>query len=272
MASSDENRRFPEPELSAKKMVPPKEYGLLKAWTWPDGTVISLNTRKGEENLRVHHSSGSYTEIRTNGTVVNFSSNNVLSYQKGGMTLTYDNNADVKGMGHARLSISHDAHIEVAKNASIMVNGMADVHGTGHVKLSAADISLSTTEGSICLAAERDVEIKAKSGRILAHSQNALQLTTGAGDVHVESGGDVVVVANGKDVKVSAAGSIIESAASDILETAGGKIKEKASGTIVNSADDEIKMTSSTKFTTATNLGTFLEKGNLVIPPAGKDE
>src|SRR5438270_7811580 len=119
--ADDTNKRFPEGELTAKKMVPVKEVGLLKVMEWPDGTIIHLNTKKGEENMRIYHSSGNYSEYRTDGTVMHFGSNNGISYSKGGVTITYDNNMDTKGMGHSRLSVSTDTHIEVAKNASIVI-------------------------------------------------------------------------------------------------------------------------------------------------------
>jgi uncharacterized protein (DUF2345 family) len=228
---TDTNKRFPEGELTAKQMVPTQEFGLLKTWEWPDGTIVHLNTKKGEENMRVYHSSGTYSEFRTDGTSVHFTSNNNVSYQKGGVTITYDHNSDTKGMGQSRISVSHDTHIEVAKNASIVVNGQTDLHSTGHLKVSAAgDLSLSTGSGSIVLAAERDIEMKSKGGRILMHAEGgAVQITSKDGDIHSECGGDIVNVAQG-DMKSTIQGNITDTAQGKITENAQGDIVHKTAG------------------------------------------
>lgn len=266
---SEDNKRHPEPELTGKKIIPTKEYGLLKSIELPDGTVISINLKKGEENMRVYHSSGSYHEFRTDGTHIHFSSNNIVQYQKGGATITWDNNHDVKGDGHARISINHDAHIEVAKNASIAVNGRGDVHSTGHIKLSAADIQLSTTEGSLVFAAERDIEFLAKGGRVLMHSKNATQITTDDGDIHLESGADIIENAPKGNIAETAQGNISENAQGDILPTAQGKIKS-TSPKIVEQTDDlrlgdenasrPVSASGTTTSDGASDVGNFLSK------------
>jgi hypothetical protein len=264
---SSDNKRHPEPELTAKKMIPTQEYGLLKSFEFPDGTVISINTKKGEENMRIYHSSGSYHEFRTDGTHIHFSSNNIVQYQKGGATITWDNNHDIKGDGHARISINHDAHIEVAKNASIAVNGRGDVHSTGHIKLSAADIQLSTTEGSICFAAERDIEFFAKGGRILAHSKNAMQLSTEAGDIHLESAADIIQNAAG-DIRPTAQGKLVANSGGNMVLTTQQKFKTKASDDLILDSDQNIKVGASKNYIEQTDKGSTIEASS--IPPTQK--
>lgn len=259
MTDSTENKKHPEPELTAKKMVPTEKYGLLKTWEFPDGTVIHINTKRGEENLRIYHTSGTYHEFRTNGTHVQFSSNNIVTYQKGGATLTWDNNFDMKGDGHARICISHDAHIECAKNASIACNGRTDVHSTGHIKLSAADVSLSTTEGSIVFAAERDIEFKAKGGRILMHSQNATQITTDQGDVHIESGADII--------EKSPSGKHHVEAGNNVELKAGQDLKTQASQNITHDAGQSYQV-GAKSYVEKTDSGSVIESTS--FPPVGK--
>lgn len=256
---SDTNKRFPEGELTAKKIVPTEEYGLLKVFEWPDGTIIHLNTERGKENMRIYHSSGSYSEFRSDGTNVQFTSNNAVSYQKGGVTITYDHNSDTKGMGHARISVSHDTHIEVAKNASIVMNGQCDLHSTGHLKVSAAgDLSLSTGSGSVVIAAERDIEMKAKGGRVLIHGEGgAVQITSKDGDVHIEAGADVVSVAK-SDIKSEAKGNVSTKAKGTITET-GKSVKIEASG-----GDTSIEASGSVK--TQGGGGTKIQGGGSSAP------
>ena len=179
-----------------------------------------------------------------------------MFYQKGGLTLSVDNNGDVKMAGHGRVNIDTDAHIEVAKDASIVVNGQAEIVGRGHVKFAAADISLQSTQGSIVLNAARDIEIRADKGRIFQHSSGVNQLTTDSGDFHVEVAGDIVAKATNinriaqKDITESAQGNIIESAQSDITSDCGGT--NTISGATIVTASDE---------------GTNLEKGGPSAPP-----
>ena len=134
---SEDNKKLPEPELTRKNIVPLEQYGLLKSMEWPDGTIITLSTEKGKENLRVHHSSGSYFEFTSDGTHVQFNSNNHVEYSKGGVTCTFDNNADGKGAGHMRWNFDHDAHVTFKKNASIVVGSKADIACLGNIKVAA---------------------------------------------------------------------------------------------------------------------------------------
>lgn len=261
MASDKDNKKHPEPELTAKKMIPTKEFGLLKVMEWPDGTVIHLNTKKGEENMRIYHSSGSYSEHRSDGTSVSFHSNNGITYSKGGITVTYDNSSDTRAEGHARISLGHDAHIEVAKNASIVVNGRSDVHSTGHLKLSVGgDLQLSSAKGSIVLAAKRDVEIRASEGRVMTHSKSATQITSDA-DVHIEAKEDVVS---------KAGGSIYETADGNIAETADGTITEQAKGNIKSKSGGKNEILADGNVVTK-GAKTVVQEGGTQMTPTSSD-
>lgn len=252
MTDSKETKRLP------KYQYGDQEYkNTHKHWQWPDGTSIHYNPEEGSETLVIHHSSGSYFEFRGTGTTVQFSPNNHVMYQKGGMTMSVDNNGDIKFSGHGRVNIDHDAHIEVAKNASIAVNGMAEVHSKGHVKFSAADIYLGTTQGSIVLASARDIEIKADKGRILQHSAGVNQLTTDSGDFHTEVGGKI---------NLKAKDDINSETDKDISEKAGGKIIEKASDDITTETEGgEIKITAKKEITTK-GKETRLQGGGPKVP------
>jgi hypothetical protein len=245
--SDTEKIRHPEPQLTRDKHIPVKEYGLLKVWEWPDGTVIHLNTKKGEETMRIYHSSGSYEEYTGEGNRVSFGSNNHLQYTKGGVTVTFDNSVDQKGSGHTRLSIDHDSHIEVKKNASIAVAGTADVVSIGAVKVAATDIYIGSTKGSIVLNAARDIEMKAGS-RIFGDAGASIQLTA-KGDIHSESEADIVNVSGG-----------------DTKTTAQGNISENATGDIKNDAKGDIGITAGKAVTTYGPDGTKVQKGGPIMP------
>lgn len=220
-----EKIRHPEPQITREKNIPTKEYGLLKVWEWPDGTVVHINTEKGKESMRVYHSSGTYDEYTGKGNRIHFSSNNELRYQKGGVTVTFDNNMDTKGSGHSRLSIDHDTHIEVKKNASIAVAGTADIVSVGHVKVAATDIYLGATKGSIVLNAARDIEIKAGS-RVMVDSGAATQITAN-GDIHIETQQDAVIKAQ-QNISNKAQSNFTVDAQSDVGINAKGKLSAKS--------------------------------------------
>lgn len=259
MTDSNEKNRLPKYQYADEDYK-----NFHKIDQWPDGTTISYNPEGGKETLIVKHSSGSYFEFRGTGSVVNFSSNNHLTYQKGGMTLSVDNNGDIKMSGHGRINVDHDAHIEVAKNASVAVNGMADIHSKGHVKFSAADILLST-KGSIVLASGRDIELKADKGRILQHSAGANQLTTDSGDFHIEVGGKMkAVVSDDIDMKTS----------KKMLTESAQDTQVKSSAKILTISTDDTKLKSSAKIDVRADNDivtkgktTKIQEGGAAAPP-----
>ena len=218
-----EKDKIRHPEVDLKKHLPIKEYGLLQVWEWPDGTTVYMNLEKGKETLRMAHSSGWYKEVTGAGSTVEASPNNHVTYSKGGVTVTFDNNSDTKSDGHVRMSVNHDTHIEVKKNASIAVAGHADVVGVGHVKVAATDIYLGSTEGSIVLNAARDIEMKATGGRILAQAKNVVQITSESADIHMEAP-ENIVMNSGK--------SNITLANKNVTEKAQGSIGNKADGNV----------------------------------------
>ncbi len=226
---TDENQRHPEPELS-KKIIPLKESGLLKVIEWPDGTIISINTEKGKENLRIHHSSGVYHEFTSEGTAIQFSSNNSVNYSKGGMTVTYDNSGDTKASGHMRVNFDHDAHVTFQKNASIVVGAKANIASLGELKIAAKGNLYLGAGAKVCINGGKGVEINGHDGRVEIEASGVVYLHSKSGDVHLEAAQDVVGNAGG-DIKESAQGSISETAQGNINNTAQGDGIYDMSGT-----------------------------------------
>lgn len=218
---SDDNKKHPEPELTRKKHVPLKEFGLLKVFEFPDGTVISINTKKGEENCRIYHSSGSYHEFTSDGTSVNFSSNNGVTYGKGGMSVTFDNNTDAKAAGHMRISFDHDAHVEFKKNASLVVGGKTSIASLGELKIAAqGNMYLGTAKGKVVINGGKGVEIKGESGRVMMEAaKGAFYIHAKEGDVHLQAGQDIVQVSD-QDNVVQAGGNVTEQAGKNVISLA----------------------------------------------------
>jgi len=203
MATENENTE--KVKLVKPKNVSFNEDETQKIWTHPDGTMERIITKEGHETRQYWHSSGSYEENRADGSTIKFYANNITEYAKGSVTITIDNNGDIKIHGHNRINVDTDAHIEVGKHASIVVADMADVYAGGHVKVAATDIALQSTSGSIVLNAERDIEFRAKGGRISGHSNGVTTFTTDNGDFHVATKGKIDMN-SALDTKIAAGG------------------------------------------------------------------
>jgi hypothetical protein len=161
-----------------------------------DGTIERHITVDGMETRQRFHSSGAYSEWRPDGTTISHAANGEHTYAKGGQTMSVDNHGDAKYAGHGRVNIDTDGHVEFGKNTSIAVNGMAEIAAPkGHIKMSASEIAMSTTQGSMTINAARDVEMKTTNGRMAFDTQGAMQMTTKSGDIHMQSGGKVNTVA-----------------------------------------------------------------------------
>lgn len=249
---SDDNKKHPEPELTRKQHVPLKEFGLLKVFEFPDGTVISLNTKKGEENLRVYHSSGSYHEFTSDGTSVNFSSNNGITYGKGGMSVTFDNSSDSKAAGHMRVSFDHDAHVEFKKNASIVIGGKGSIASLGELKVAAqGNMYLGTAKGKVVISGGKGVEIKGEAGRVMIEATKGVcYIHSKEGDVHLQAGADIVQASDG-----------------DNVTQAGGNVSEQAQGGVSVNAGQNVDIEAQEAVITyGQSSGTKVQKGGPVMP------
>lgn len=266
---SDDNKKHPEPELTRKKHVPLKEYGLMKVFEFPDGTVISINTKKGEENCRIYHSSGSYHEFTSDGTSVNFSSNNGVTYGKGGMSVTFDNNSDSKAAGHMRVSFDHDAHVEFKKNASIVVGGKTSIASLGELKIAAqGNMYLGTAKGKVVINGGKGVEIKGEQGRVMIEAaKGVMYLHSKEGDVHLQAKQDIVQVSEGDNV-VQADGKVTEQSKGENVTQTESFVKEDATSTIEMHANGgDIKLTADGgAVDTYGAEGTKVQHGGPVMP------
>ena len=195
----------------------------------PDGTIRRHITVDGQEVKQEFHSSGSFKEWRSDGSTHTFDAKNGHTYSKGGTTTSIDNHGDVKMAGHSRISIDTDGHVEFNKNASIAVNGMAEIAAPkGHIKMSASEIAMSSTQGSISMSAARDFEMKTGSsdggkpgGRMAIATQGVLTMQTSKGDIHMDSGGQTDWK-TASDHSHSVGGNYSQSTSGDSSRTAGG--------------------------------------------------
>jgi hypothetical protein len=264
---SDQNRKHPEPEVTRKKHVPLKEYGLMKVLEWPDGTQIHINTKAGEENMRIFHSSGTYHEFTSEGTHVNFNSNNAVQYSKGGMTVTMDNNSDGKASGHMRVSFDHDAHVEFKKNASIVVGGKTNIASMGDLKIAGkGNVYLGSGEGKVVINGGKGVEIKGEKGRVMIEAaKGVVYLHSKEGDVHLQAKQDVVQVSEGDNI-VQADGKVSEISKGNNETKADGNLTEESGGDRTSQSGGKTRFDADGKFITKGSLSQIQEGGQQISP------
>lgn len=227
MAKSEVVRLPPIPDELTSAATDPT----TKVIQTPDGRVQVHSTRAETEGHLDYQADGSFKYHSSTGSVVEFASNNHLMYQKGGFTLTVDNNGDIKMSGHGRVNFDHDTHIEVAKNASIVVNGLAEVHSTGHLKITAADLYLGSTKGSVVINAARNLEMTATKGTITQHSTGVHTITTDSGDFHVDTAG-MIDMKSSMDTSIKSQAGITTQSQSDTnINSSGGNINTKGQHT-----------------------------------------
>ena len=112
------------------------------------GHLIEIDSTPGNERYRIGHKSGTYTEISANGRKVEVVVGHEHKYHKGGVTISVDQNYDVKISGGQRISVSGDAHIEVAGNSSSVTKGNSVVAVNGNMTSYTKGNHDSATEGN----------------------------------------------------------------------------------------------------------------------------
>lgn len=142
----------------------------------PAGHQIQVDNTPGHERIFIRHSSGTYTEISSDGKVVNYSVGDVKNYGKAGVSFTVDENADIKFTGHSRIMVGGGAHIEVAGDAGIFAGGdlAAAVMGKANIRASQAYLGV---DGDLNINAGGNMNMKV------------------AGTTTMETGGDHIIKA-----------------------------------------------------------------------------
>ena len=133
MTIKRDDERLPETTFNAK-------YSKVNVTETPGGIRTTMDDTEGAKRYRVEHPSGTYTEISDDGKSVSVCVGNKQDYLKGGLTLTIQENGDIKIGGHARLAVGSGAHVEIGGDASIAVGGDALVHAHGNLKMAGEDV------------------------------------------------------------------------------------------------------------------------------------
>jgi hypothetical protein len=118
--------------------TPESKYPYNNVWQFPGGVRLVVGDERGKECVKLFHPSGTYFEMFPDGKLAMTHVGEKKEYNKGGVTLTIDENSDVHISGHSKLTVGGGAHIEIAGDAGVMIGGKTSMISLGDMGLTVA--------------------------------------------------------------------------------------------------------------------------------------
>lgn len=141
------------------------------------GHEIHYDNSPGNERIRIAHKDGSYWELSPGGKSVTYTVGHSQSYNKGGVTMTVDENNDVKVCGHSRQLTGGGIHTETAGESSSVGGGDHNIVHGGAMRVAIAGFAYVGINGNVNMNVNGDMNMKV------------------SGTTTMESGGDHVIKA-----------------------------------------------------------------------------
>ena len=157
--------------------APSGKYGYHYVDEDEGGIRIERVTEPGKESYAFFHPSGSYVEWFPNGKKVSMTIGENKQYNKGGVTITVDENQDVHIKGHSKLQVGGGSHIEVAGDAGIVVQGDTALATMGDFGVKAKNIYLGA-RGNLNVNVEGSYNTQV-GGSTVFNTTNDTTLNTG---------------------------------------------------------------------------------------------
>lgn len=153
------------------------ESGHMTVWCDTKGATYVFNA----------HQSGTYSLVKHDGTSTSVSVGDIEQYGKGGMTLTVDENQDVKLHGHSRLVMGGGSYVEVAGDGAIGVAGETTVFSKGNLNAHMDNMYMGVKgNAKFHVDGNMDMQIKGDMTTDVAGDQS----TKTGGDQSNDVGGD----------------------------------------------------------------------------------
>lgn len=111
-----------------------RKYPYNRAFITRSGHEIHYDDTPGKERIRIAHKDGSYDEISVGGNRSQYTVGHNQQYNKGGVTITVDENQDIKIHGHQRMLVGGGSHVEIAGDASVVAGGNMNAVVGGNMK------------------------------------------------------------------------------------------------------------------------------------------
>lgn len=153
------------------------KYPYNKVMITEKGHEVHYDDTPGEERIRIAHKDGTYDEINVGGHRTSYTVGNKQEYNKSGVTITVDENNDVKIHGHDRFLIGGGGHVEVTGDSNITVGGDANIVTGGNSKVAVAGDTYLGGAGHLNVNIAGNMNLKV------------------AGTTTMESGGDTTIKA-----------------------------------------------------------------------------
>lgn len=171
-----------DPKGRLNKTTAKGKYPYVQTWLTESGHEMTFDNTPGNRRIRIAHGkSGTYMEISENGKMVTHVTGNRQDKTKGGVTLTVDENNDVKIHGHQRILTGGGSHIETKGDAAITVGGD----------------SMSVVMGNQNSAVAGDAYTGVKGNMKMNVGGNmAMEV---AGDIGIKAGGSVTTESGGNN-------------------------------------------------------------------------
>lgn len=99
------------------------KYPMVQSQEYVGGHKLTFDSTPGHRTFELVHGSGTIVQIAEDGKTTSITVGNAHSHFKEGVTITVDQNHDVKVAGHMRLSVDGGAHIEVKGDVALMTTG-----------------------------------------------------------------------------------------------------------------------------------------------------
>src|SRR5688572_23490917 len=114
------------------------KYPFNKVSLTESGHECHFDDTPGKCRIRIAHKSGSYFEWSEDGRKVSFTVGNEQKYNKGGYTVTIEENEDRVGRGHKRDNQHGGTVITVKGDADVVAGGHSNIVVGGNAKCAVA--------------------------------------------------------------------------------------------------------------------------------------
>jgi hypothetical protein len=175
MAGKDKKTRIAKTSYESK-------YPYNQAFISEAGHEIHIDNTPGKERIRFAHKKGTYIEISPDGRKVELTVGNKQEYNKGGVTITIDENQDVKTHGHKRENNSGGTIVTVKGDADVVVGGHSNMVVGGNMKAAVAGDAYLGVKGNMNQNIKGNMNMKV-----------AGNMTTETGGTHTIIGGIVSI-------------------------------------------------------------------------------
>jgi len=240
MTTRNENARHPDSTFST-------EYPYNQATVTRGGHEMHINDAPGKESLKIAHTKGTYVEIENNGRWVQVITEKCYSYIIGSLTQTVDGHIDIKVGGNQNLNIDGHSYETIAKTKRIgigedLIDGVGGNRSVHTIK----DKYERIGENFVCTVKNdyRTAIINDKITSVGGNRQDNLQgdwSATVSGAVDMQVSGDYRITC--KNFTVNAAESVtITTGSGNVTVDSAGAVTVKGTAKILIDGQAEVEM------------------------------